>query len=451
MVAIFYNTLRQFGIMVAFLICDNDSTFFLMDAVKDTYFKRNAASVAIVEFFWGLGFPVIIESTFLQIFLKKIGASDLMIGLVPAILIAGFSILPVMSSYLTRNTAFQKNIVLNLHLVSSCATLGYGMLLFFIQDTALVLPAFFISYVIFSVSIGLTFPVWLHFLVKIFSPKKSIQGLSTMYLAQNIAKLLSSIFILKVIEVYALSLTSAAWIFFGSGIVFLAGSVCFVFTKELPYKTKIPHTADSFVTHTRQTIVEIIQNRNLLLFLAADLDNYIIMTVISFYAVYATQFHGISDHTAAGLFVTFIYSGAILSNLLLGTFQLLNMKFKFLLTKVLGFLALAALIFLPNTAGFLFSSLLMGFCRGTRSLIYSPCIKQFSDKEDTTAIFAAAPLLTIFFGSGFPALFGKSLDWLAFLGSASYKLMFAVSMCIILITFIFGIHTNFNIRRKNTP
>jgi len=422
-----------------------------MDTSKDRYFTRNASSVAVVEFFWGLGFPVVMESTFLQIFLKKVGASDFMIGMVPAILIAGFSILPLASSYLTRNMVSKKRLVLYLHLVSSCATLGYGLFLFFNKIAAFILPAFFISYIIFSLCIGLTFPVWLHFLVKIFSEKKSIKGLSIMYLAQNVAKLAASVFILKVVEAYALSIESAAWIFLGSGILFLIGSLGFLLTKEQPAEHVDQRSNDSFFSHTRNTILEITQNRNLVRFLIGDLDNYVIMTVISFYAVYATQYFGIADYTAAGLFVAFIYTGSILSNLVLGTMGFLNLKQKFISTKLIGIGALAVLIFLPDFTGFLAASLMMGFCRGTRSVIYSPCIKKFSHKEDTTGVFAAAPLLTIVFGFGFPALFGKSLDWLTMMGSASYKLMFAISILIIIITLIFGVLTNFDDELKTTP
>ncbi|MCK5686957.1 hypothetical protein KAJ27_22650, partial [bacterium] len=151
-----------------------------MDSFKDKYFKRNAASVAAVEFFWGLGFPVIIESTFLQIFLKNYGASDFLIGLVPSILILGISIFPLASSYLTRTFEYQKTVVLNLHIISSFAILFFGVFLFFVKDTSIILPVFFISYVIFSMCIGFTLPLWLNFLVKIFSSGKSVQGLSIM-------------------------------------------------------------------------------------------------------------------------------------------------------------------------------------------------------------------------------------------------------------------------------
>jgi MFS family permease len=422
-----------------------------MDLLKDNYFKRNAASVAMVEFFWGLGFPVILESTFLQIFLKNNGASDFLIGLVPSILIAGISIFPLISSYLTRNHEFKKKIVLYLHVVSSGSTLAFGVFLFFVKDETLILPAFFFSYVIFSLCIGLTIPVWLHFLVKIFSEKRNVQGLSIMYLSQNIAKVIASVFILKMVGSYSFSLYSAAWIFLCAGFSFLIGSLCFIFTKEVPSTENQPILKNSFFQHTKDTIVEMVRNKNFLKYLIGDLDNYVMLTVISFYANYATQYFGIKNATAAGLFVGFIYSGSILSNLLLGTLNFMSLKNKFLSTKVLSLVTLAVLIYYPTFSGFLLASLLMGFCRGTRGIIYSPSVKKFSKREDTTGYFAVAPLLTIVFGSGFPVLFGKMLDYFSYLGSTSYKIMFAICFCTIIITLIFGYFTDFNEEFKNTP
>jgi len=41
------------------------------------YYHRNVFGISAVEFLWGLGLPVVIESTFLQLFLKNMGASAL--------------------------------------------------------------------------------------------------------------------------------------------------------------------------------------------------------------------------------------------------------------------------------------------------------------------------------------------------------------------------------------
>ena len=51
-----------------------------MDSPKDRYFRRNVFGVSVVEFLWGLGFPIVLESTFLQLFLKSLGASSLLTG-----------------------------------------------------------------------------------------------------------------------------------------------------------------------------------------------------------------------------------------------------------------------------------------------------------------------------------------------------------------------------------
>lgn len=415
-----------------------------MNSAKDTYFMQNAAGVAMAEFFWGLGFPVILESTFLQVFLKNNGASDFLIGLVPAILIFGVSIIPMISSYLTRNHEQKKTIVICMHLVSSCSTLFYGLFLFFVKETALVVPAFFFSYVIFSLCLGMTLPVWLHFLVKIFSEKKSVQGLSIMYLGQNIAKVIASIFIIKIVETFSFSLYASSLIFLVSGCSFLVGSLCFLMTKEMPSAGKESYQEESFFLHTRETLFEMLKNKNLMRFLIGDLDNYVTVTVLSFYANYGTAYFGITPSAAAGLFVGYIYAGSIVSSLILGTFDLLTLKQKFLSTKLMMMLCLLILIFIPSYSGFLVSSFLMGFCRGTRGLVYSPSVKKFCKRSDTTAYFAAIPLLTLVFGSGFPALSGKILDAFSHLGSFSYQVLFGVCFFVVAVTLVFGWLTDYS-------
>jgi MFS family permease len=422
-----------------------------MDAQKDKYFTRNATGVALVEFFWGLGFPVVMESTFLQIFLKNLGASDFLIGLVPAILMMGLAIFPLFSSYLTRNHGQTRSIVLGLHLVSSLSTLTFGLFLFWVRDPALILPVFFVSYVIFSLCIGLTFAVWLNFLVKIFSPEKSVQGLSIMYTAQNVAKIIASIFIIKVVEHFSFSLVSAAWIFLISGLLFLVGSLCFLLTREPMAPPLQTVGKESFFNHTWTTFREMTGNKNLVTYLIGDLDHYVVLTVIAFYANYATQFFGIQDYTAAGLFVCFIYSGAILANVTLGTLNILSLKHKFISTKILNLGMLFLLIFHPGLVEFLLASLLLGFCRGTRGIIYSPAIKRFSNRQDATAYFAMAPLLTITFGSGFPLFFGHMLDRFSHLGQGSYQLMFGICILCVSLSLIFGFLTDFDPQPESTP
>ncbi len=417
------------------------------DLAKDRYFKRNATGVSLVEFIWGLGFPILLESTFLQIFLKTFGASDFLIGLVPCIFITGVSTFPLLSSYLTRNKKHKKKVVINLHILSSIAIIFFGISLFFVQNHSYILVLFFLSYIVFSLSIGLTLPVWLNYLVKIFSEKKSVEGFGIMMGAQSTAKLISGLIILKTVEEYGVSTISTAYIFLSAGLLFLIGSFCFLFTKEISDDGKEPRNSESFLKHTKNTIIEIIKNKNFLKYLIGDLDNYIIITTISFYAVYATEFFDIKASTATGLFASFYYTGSMAANLLLGPFdflQLFNLKQKFISTKILTITALLILIFFPTLPGFLAASSLFGFGRGTRNIIFSPSVKMFSNKEDTTGYFALAPLLTIAFGSGLPIFYGIMLDILSDMQANAYKIMFSISIFLVLIILYFSIITDFS-------
>ncbi len=107
---------------------------------------------------------------------------------------------------------------------------------------------------------------------------------------------------------------------------------------------------------------------------------------------------------------------------------------------------LLILIFFPGFWGFLTASLMMGFCRGARGILYSPLIKRFSGRADATAYFAVTPLLTLIFSVGYPLLFGLGLDWTADLGSLSYKIMFGLSFVLTGVTLIFGWMTDFNMQ-----
>ena len=58
----------------------------------DQYFRRNTFGISSVEFLWGLGMPVVVESTFLQLFLRNLGASNFLIGLIPTLFSGGVAV-----------------------------------------------------------------------------------------------------------------------------------------------------------------------------------------------------------------------------------------------------------------------------------------------------------------------------------------------------------------------
>jgi len=415
-----------------------------MDSQKDSYFKRNVFGVSVVEFFWGLGFPIILESTFLQLFLKSLGASSFVIGLVPALLITGISCFPLFSSYLTRNYRYKKPIVLLLHLVSAVSVFLFGLTLLFVRNSENILPLFFVSYAVFSICIGLTIPVWLNYLVRIFSESRVVPGLGYMLLFQNIGKVISSFFILKVVEHYAFSLESSAYVFMVTGLLFAIGSLCFLLTKEIADADDPTPDSLSFLGHTKESLLEIVQNRRFLVFLAADLDFYVILTVLSFYANYATEFYGVPAAVAAGIFVACIYVGSITVNIFLGTMNLLSLKQKFVLSKFVTFSLLLLLVVFPGQFTFLLISYMLGFSRAVHNMVFPPSVKLFARKADVTSYFSLAPMLTLPIAAGYPLLFGWLLDYLSFMQADSYRVLFGLSALLVLVTVYLSIRTDYD-------
>jgi len=413
-----------------------------MDNRKDKYFRRNVTSVAAVEFFWGLGFPIVLESTFLQLFLKNLGASSLAIGMVPSIFIVGNSFFPPFAGYLSRNARLKKRIVLLLHLISGLSIFLFGWTLLLVREQS-ILPLFFLSYIIFSLCMGLTIPVWLNYLVRIFSEKKAVSGIGYMMLFQNIGKILCSFLILNVVEKYAFSIPSCSAVFIVTGLVFIIGSFGFAFTKELVDIEDPGVDGRNFFGHTRSSLVEILGNKRFLIFLIADLDFYVIITILSFYANYANQYFGVSQALAAGAFVGCIYAGSVTVNIFLGALNYLTLKEKFILSKCLSFFTVIMLIIIPGNWSFFLISYLLGCVRAIRNMVYAPSVKLLSGKADATPYFALAPLLTLPIGVGYPLLFGKMLDILSFMGEGSYRFLFAVSIIFLAITFVFTLLTRY--------
>jgi MFS family permease len=418
---------------------------------KDRYFLQNVIGISGVEFLYGLGLPVVVESTFLQIFLKKLGASNFAIGLIPFFFFLGTSAFALLSSYYTANMAFKRKAVIGLHLVSAISILLIGISLFIFSNVSHILFVFLGCYALFSISVGMTMPVWLNYLVTILSEDKSVAGLSFMIIAQNIAKLLSSMLILRIVDTYAFSQLSSALIFLAVGLFFFLGSLLFLVTKELNHAHETPPAVrQTFFRYVVDNGRHVLKNKNYLFFLAGDFEFFIVITVISFYANYATAHCGIDPAVAAGVFVGCIYTGAIFTNILLGTMGMFSLKTKCIITKISSISAVMLLSFVCYSWGFYLASFLLGLSRGARLLVYPPAVKKLSGLSDSTSYFAIGPILTLPFAVILPLVTGKFLDHNAALQAGAYRMVFLTAALLIFFTLLSILKTNFDVPAKTT-
>lgn len=299
---------------------------------------------------------------------------------------------------------------------------------------------FFTAYAFFSVGIGLILPTWQNYLVNIYSEEKIISGHSVMWIFQSIGKFLSGFVILKIITKYSFSAEGASIIFSLVGLLFIAGSLMFLITKEFPPQL-LTETSSEDTTSKRRKFTEdlhkALHNRNFLFFLASDLEQFALMSIFSFYANYATEYCGIKPYIAAGIFVILSYSGTITINILFGWMGLLSLKNKYLAAKFMSLSAALLLFFFTSLWAFLAASFLIGISRGTRSLIYVPSINKISGVKDSTNFFGIAPILVMPLSTGLPLLTGAFLDHFAYLGPQSYRIVFLSMSALIAVGIFF--------------
>jgi len=364
---------------------------------------------------------------------------------IPAFFFMGCSVFGLLSSYFTSDMAFKRSAVIWLHVVCGMSLLFFGSFLFLFGKIPAIILVFFISYAIFSVCIGMTVPVWLNYAVNMFSAERTVTGFAYMMIAQHVARLISSVLIVKWVEKYSFSLQASSLIFISVGTLFALSAVLFLFTREVAQEgRKNDRAGRSLFLYTIDSIRDILNNRNFLLFLAADMDYFVVVTAISFYANYATAFCGIRASIAAGMFVGFLYTGAILTNIVLGPLGWLSVRNKYILSKCAAVAALTLIIVFQDVWGFLLASFLFGVSRGTRSIVFAPAVGKLSGLSDATSYFAVAPLLTLVFATGLPLVFGRFLDHFAWMAGDSYRIVFGVSTVLIVGTLYFLIKVDFD-------
>ena len=166
-----------------------------------------------MELLWGLGMPVVIESTFLQLFLRNLGASSFLVGLLPTLLSAGVALFSLSSYSLTVRLARKRGAIIAVHVAAALPVLAFGLLLGAAGIRPSTLALFLAAYSLFSIAVGLILPAWQNYLVKIFSAARSIRAMALMMIMQSAAKLAGSLWLVRMVERYSFSATGSSLVF----------------------------------------------------------------------------------------------------------------------------------------------------------------------------------------------------------------------------------------------
>jgi hypothetical protein len=410
---------------------------------RDRHTLTNTIGISAAELIWGLGMPVVIESTFLQLFIRQLGGSSLVIGLIPAFYSLGTSVFPLLAVYLTAHRRRKRASLILVHIIAGAPIFLFGIVFWWLGPAPGVLGSFFAAYGCFSIGIGLVLPVWQNYIVKIFSEARVFRALSMMAIGQSVGKLASSFLLAEVVRRSAFSARASSLTFTAVGLVFILGSFMFLLTREPEEPPESDGRRSSRLAGLLAMARSVLRNRNFLRFLGGDLEGFALIGVISFYAIYATEYCGVSPSAAAGLFVAASYLGGVAANVLLGWVGLLELKGKLIATRLSSLAAIGILLAFGSLPGFLLASFLLGCSRGTRMLSFPTAVKRLSGLVDATHYFAVAPLILLPVSTGIPILNGRILDHFAYLGGASYRILFAAMGLLVLASLGFILTTRF--------
>lgn len=200
----------------------------------EALFVRNVAGISLVELLWGLGMPVVFDSTFLPLFMRRLGASNFLVGLVPTLTSAGIALSALLAFALTARLRRKRRALIAVHVVAALPLLFLGLLLLTTGLRPSTLAVFLGAYAAFAAAIGLVLPIWQNYIVKIFSDRRTVPALGIMMVAQSVARLAGGLYLARIVERYSFSAEGAGLVFTLVRALFLLGSFPFLLTVEDP-------------------------------------------------------------------------------------------------------------------------------------------------------------------------------------------------------------------------
>jgi hypothetical protein len=341
-----------------------------------------------------------------------------------------------MSAYLTVHLVHKRLAVILTHMATSIPVFAFGLVFLSAGRTPHTVTVFLVFYTMSSLLLGLTIPIWQNFLVKIFSEHNVFRAISIMLICQTAAKLIGSIVIVKFVERFSFSPQYAGIVFISLGILFFFGTFFFLFVREVDtgYDSagKNAHTIHTLAA----TVIGIFHNRNFMLYLLGMTESFTCITLISFYANYAVEYHSVPSPVAAGVFVAFIHAAGIAGFFLFGWFDLFKLKNKLVISRIFALGAIGCLLAANSLPWFLAASFFLGGSRAISNLCFSPAVKKLSGLHDATDYFAVSQLLILPLSFGIPFLCGVFLDAFSFMGLFSYQIMFGILGLLIIMSLV---------------
>ncbi|MCD6351320.1 MAG: MFS transporter [Armatimonadetes bacterium] len=152
--------------------------------LRQAYFWRNLAANLVAEGFWGFAMACVSVSTVLVAFLRRLGTSDFLLGLLPGIGMLGFAILQLPGALYFRRHTRRKGLLILTVIPITLLQFGLAAVAHYLAPTqprravALCYALLFLQ----ALFLGLTGPLWTHLLHSIFPSSRRGRAMGVMAL-----------------------------------------------------------------------------------------------------------------------------------------------------------------------------------------------------------------------------------------------------------------------------
>jgi MFS family permease len=247
-------------------------------------------------------------STVLPLYLSELGASKLLIGILPGVSAIGGAFPQLFAAWWTGSLRHKKRVLTLLHLPLLVAFAALAVASARIREADVLVRAFYWIFPVIAMGIGLVIPVWGDFLSKVFDPGRRGRAIATAFFVQCVLGGLAGFFLLPWTLRRWDFPVNFAFVFAASAFAGALGSLSFLAFHEPPgggAGRPRPHAFG------REVKAVLFGDRNLRRFLLARFLLSMNLIALAFYAVYGKEKLGF-ELSAAGTFtgISFFAQGA---------------------------------------------------------------------------------------------------------------------------------------------
>ncbi len=379
--------------------------------------RRNLTLNSIHEYFWGFGLAFHSVYAVVPLFLKALGAPDLVVVSVAGLFSILIAIPEFFTTVLTRNTQNIKGLAISVHFsILPPVFMMWFVFAFFAPTGPSAWIYYYVCFILYSLGVGIIIPVWAGFLRQIVSDKDRGRFFGISFAFNSIGGFCGGILVKILLGSSIVFPKNFAWGFAVYGISLLIATLIFLGMKMKPPKEPFVHkTVREFLSEAKSILFKQRNFRRYLIARAVLTVNY---PAISLYAVYMQQKLGF-DVSEAGIFTVINVVSYGAASYLAGYIgDRYGHKYAISLAYIFNLIAVLLALLVNSMAGvyfvFVFVGMGMGsFMPSALNLVYS-----FAGKRDDKLFMALidssiAPftLISIIFAGALTQAFGAELTF----------------------------------------